>query len=88
MRAQIDELTAHLRDLDQGIEHLKITRKTLLALAEEPDPAQQPSGGVSGLVEHVQPVAPGGDRVGERVAAAGDGDGLAGGVLVGLGGGW
>ncbi|GAA3125106.1 hypothetical protein [Nonomuraea salmonea] len=39
MRAQIDELAARLRDLDQDIEHLKITRKTLLALAEEPDPA-------------------------------------------------
>ncbi|MGP4105303.1 hypothetical protein [Nonomuraea sp. KM90] len=42
MRSQIDELTARLRDLDQDIEHLKITRKTLLALAEEPDPAPPP----------------------------------------------
>ncbi|TDD08250.1 hypothetical protein [Nonomuraea diastatica] len=42
MRAQIDELTARLRDLDQDIEHLKISRKTLLTLAEEPDPAPSP----------------------------------------------
>lgn len=41
-RAQIDELTARLRDLDQDVEHLKITRKTLLALAEEPDLAPPP----------------------------------------------
>ncbi|MGW4798467.1 hypothetical protein ACWEPC_39230, partial [Nonomuraea sp. NPDC004297] len=50
------------------------------------DAAQQSPGGVSGLVEDVVPVAPGGDGVGERVAAAGDGDGLAGRVLVGFGG--
>ncbi|MEV0629560.1 hypothetical protein ACI2LC_44535 [Nonomuraea wenchangensis] len=42
-RAQVDELTALLRHLDQDIEHLKITRKTMLALAEEPDPAPAPA---------------------------------------------
>ncbi|MER6178932.1 hypothetical protein [Streptosporangium sp. NPDC001681] len=38
-RAQIEELTARLRELDQDLDHLRITRKTLLALASEPDPA-------------------------------------------------
>ncbi|MEV4478079.1 hypothetical protein ACFFR3_50210 [Nonomuraea salmonea] len=51
MRAQIDELAARLRDLDQDIEHLKITRKTLLALAEEPDPAPPPQP-TPGLPDH------------------------------------
>ncbi|MEV2273936.1 hypothetical protein [Nonomuraea africana] len=39
VQAQIDELTAKLSELGQAIEHLRITRKTLLALAEEPEPA-------------------------------------------------
>ncbi|MFG1709295.1 hypothetical protein ACFLIM_39495 [Nonomuraea sp. M3C6] len=38
-RAQIDDLTAKLRELDEAIDHLRITRKTLLQLADEPDPA-------------------------------------------------
>lgn len=42
LRTQIDELTARLHDLDQDVEHLKITRKTLLTLAEEPDPVPSP----------------------------------------------
>ena len=40
-RTQIDELTAKLRELDEAIDHLRITRKTLLSLAAEagPEPA-------------------------------------------------
>ncbi|MFD8530508.1 hypothetical protein ACFV0L_24115 [Streptosporangium canum] len=34
-RTRIDELTARLRELDEAIDHLRITRKTLLALADE-----------------------------------------------------
>jgi hypothetical protein len=37
-QARISELTARLRELDEAIDHLQITRKTLLALADEPDP--------------------------------------------------
>jgi hypothetical protein len=40
--AQIEELTGRLRDLDQDLDHLRITRKTLLQLAEEPDPTPPP----------------------------------------------
>lgn len=40
-RAQIEELTAKVRELDEAIDHLRITRETLLALAGEagPEPA-------------------------------------------------
>lgn len=43
-RAQIDELAAKLRELDEAIDHLRITRKTLLALADTGDaePATPP----------------------------------------------
>jgi cell division septum initiation protein DivIVA len=43
-QARIDELTARLHELDQAIDHLRITRKTLLSLADEPDaePAEPP----------------------------------------------
>jgi hypothetical protein len=41
-RDQIEELTARLRELDQNLDHLRITRKTLLLLAAEPDPAPPP----------------------------------------------
>ncbi|MFB4284715.1 MULTISPECIES: hypothetical protein [unclassified Nonomuraea] len=34
-QAEIDTLTARLNDLSQAIEHLRISRKTLLSLAEE-----------------------------------------------------
>ena len=42
--AQIDELAAKLRELDEAIDHLRITRKTLLALADAGDaePAAPP----------------------------------------------
>jgi hypothetical protein len=36
---QIDDLTAKFDELDEAIDHLRITRKTLLSLADEPDPA-------------------------------------------------
>jgi hypothetical protein len=36
-RARIEELTARLRELDEAIDHLRITRKTLLVLAGEDD---------------------------------------------------
>ena len=35
-RALIDDLAARLRELDEAIDHLRITRKTLLSLASEP----------------------------------------------------
>jgi cell division septum initiation protein DivIVA len=38
VRARLDELTARLRELEQEAEHLRITRKTVLALADESDP--------------------------------------------------
>jgi cell division septum initiation protein DivIVA len=43
-RTQIDDLAARLRELDEAIDHLRITRKTLLSLAAEPasEPAQPP----------------------------------------------
>lgn len=41
-REEIEELTARLRELDQDLDHLRITRKTLLVLAAEPDPAPPP----------------------------------------------
>jgi cell division septum initiation protein DivIVA len=40
-RARIDELTARLRELDEAIDHLRITRKTLLTLADEPEPTRR-----------------------------------------------
>lgn len=43
LRAQIDELTARLRELDQEMENLAVTRKTLLALSPTtPEPADPP----------------------------------------------
>ncbi|MBF8190688.1 IS30 family transposase [Nonomuraea sp. K274] len=40
-QAEIDTLTAHLDELSEQIEHLRISRKTLISLAEEdPDPAE------------------------------------------------
>ncbi|MFE4546575.1 hypothetical protein [Streptomyces sp. NPDC056785] len=43
IRAQMDELTARLRELDEEIENLAVTRKTLLALPPAaPEPAEEP----------------------------------------------
>ncbi|GAA3263529.1 hypothetical protein GCM10020216_106400 [Nonomuraea helvata] len=41
LQAQIEELTARLRDLDQDLDHLRITRKPLV-IAGEPGPASPP----------------------------------------------
>jgi hypothetical protein len=35
-RAEMEDLAARLRELDEAIDHLRITRKTLLSLASEP----------------------------------------------------
>jgi len=35
-RTQMEDLVARLRELDEAIDHLRITRKTLLSLAGEP----------------------------------------------------
>ena len=41
-RVQMEDLAARLRELDEAIDHLRITRKTLLSLAGEP--AAEPAG--------------------------------------------
>lgn len=44
-RAQMEDLAARLRELDEAIDHLRITRRTLLSLAGEPavaEPAEPP----------------------------------------------
>jgi hypothetical protein len=43
-RTQIDDLAARLREPGEAIDHLQITRKTLLSLASEPatEPAEPP----------------------------------------------
>jgi hypothetical protein len=53
VRAQIEELTARLGELDEHLEHLRITRKTILGLADEPDSGQaRGSSSVPALPEH------------------------------------
>jgi hypothetical protein len=43
LRTQIDELTGRLRELDEEIENLAVTRKTLLTLpTSAPEPAEPP----------------------------------------------
>jgi hypothetical protein len=51
-RTQIGELTARLRELDEEIDHLRITRKTLLALADEPEPDAEPTASPPVLPDH------------------------------------
>ncbi|MGP3930117.1 hypothetical protein [Nonomuraea sp. KM88] len=41
-QAEIDAMVAHLGELHEAIEHLRITRKTLLSLADEPGPEPAP----------------------------------------------
>ena len=43
-RTMMDDLAARVRELDEAIDHLQITRKTLLSLAGEPgtEPAEAP----------------------------------------------
>lgn len=50
----IDELTARLRELDEAISHLQITRKTLISLAGQDDdqPAADPAGPSPALPDH------------------------------------
>ena len=45
-QARIDELTARLRELNEAISDLQVTRKTLLSLAGQDDdqPAADPAG--------------------------------------------
>jgi hypothetical protein len=49
----IDELTVRLRELDEAISHLQITRKTLISLAGQGDqPAAEPAGPSPALPDH------------------------------------
>ncbi len=50
----IDELTARLRELDEAISHLQITRKTLISLAGQDDsqPAAEPAAPSPALPDH------------------------------------
>jgi hypothetical protein len=52
-QARIDELTARLRELDQEISHLQITRKTLISLAGQDDQgAADPAGPSPAFPDH------------------------------------
>jgi hypothetical protein len=53
-QAQIDELTARLRELNEAISDLQVTRKTLISLAGHDDgqPAAQPDGPSPALPGH------------------------------------
>jgi len=53
-QAQIDELTARLREVDEEISRLQITRKTLISLAGQDDdqPAAEPGGPSPALPDH------------------------------------
>jgi hypothetical protein len=53
-QARIDELTARLRELDEAISDLQITRKTLISLAGQDDdqPAAEPAGPSPVLPDH------------------------------------
>lgn len=52
-QAQIDELTAKVRELNEAISDLQVTRKTLIALAGQDDePAAEPAGAPPALPDH------------------------------------
>jgi hypothetical protein len=53
-QAQIDELTARLRELNEAISDLRVTRKTFISLAgqDEDQPAAEPAGPSSALPGH------------------------------------
>jgi hypothetical protein len=42
-RTMMDDLAARVRELDEAIDHLQITRKTLLSLAGEPGTGPEPA---------------------------------------------
>jgi hypothetical protein len=53
-QALIDELTARLRELNEAISDLQVTRKTLLSIADADDsqPAAEPAGPARALPDH------------------------------------
>ena len=53
-QARIDELTARLRELNEAISDLQVTRKTLLCLAGQDDdqPAAEPAGPSAAVPDH------------------------------------
>jgi hypothetical protein len=52
-QALIDELTARLRELEEAISDLQVTRKTLISLAGQDDqPAAEPTGPSPALPDH------------------------------------
>jgi hypothetical protein len=53
-QAQIDELTARLRELNEAISDLQVTRKTLISLAGHDDgqPAAEPAGPSPAVPDH------------------------------------
>lgn len=53
VQAQVDELTARLRELSEAISDLQVTRKTLISLAGQDDqPAAEPAGPPPALPDH------------------------------------
>jgi len=51
-QAQVEELTARLRELSEAISDLQVTRKTLISLAGHDEPAAEPAGPSPALPEH------------------------------------
>jgi len=53
-RTAIDELTTELRELHEAIDHLQITRKTLISLADQdgPEPGTEPVASPPVLPDH------------------------------------
>ena len=54
VQAQIDELTARLRELEEAVSDLQVTRKTLISLAGQDDgqPSAEPAGPPPALPDH------------------------------------
>ncbi len=52
LQAQIDALNAHLGELGEAVEHLRITRKTLLSLTGDDDHDAEPPAPVPVLPDH------------------------------------
>jgi hypothetical protein len=51
-QAQVEELTARLRELSEAISDLQVTRKALISLAGHDEPAAEPAGPSPALPEH------------------------------------